>query len=120
MDLFEDARELARRSGLQIVRPESGEFLIGDSPALTIDAGTRRIGVLGGVPFAQATTVVLPLGPRRAAALHHTNDWSVAPRALVDALNSFQVQKAQSAVYFRPGAPFKRFLHAQRPPQGGF
>jgi len=117
VDLFEQVLDVARNSALQIVRPEKGEFLIGDSPAFTIDPAGKRVGILGGVPFLNATTVVLPLGPERLAALHKVDQWGVAPKRLVDALNGMQVQKAQGHVYFRPGAHFIRFLQSQRPPQ---
>jgi hypothetical protein len=118
VDLFESVREASRNSGLQIIRPASGEFLIGDSPAFTIDAKRKRVGVLGGSAFLDATTVVLPLGPRRLAALSHKDEWVDAPvpRAFVDQLNMLQAQKAQKQIYFRPGAHFVRFLNKHRPP----
>ena len=116
VDLFENVRDASRRAGLQILRPESGEFLIGDSPAFGIDRNRKRVGILGGTAFLDATTVILPLGPKRLAALSNKNELVTIPRRYVDYLNQLQIYKAQKEVYYRPGGPFARLLEKTRQP----
>jgi len=43
-DLFSQARQWMRGQGLEILTPASGEFLIGDVPALTIRYGLSQAG----------------------------------------------------------------------------
>jgi hypothetical protein len=102
--------------GLQIVRPASGEYLVGDSPTLPFDWEAKRAGILGGVSFLQGKAIFLPIGPKRAVALSQKAEYVVAPRSLVDRLNWLQVMFAQDQIYYRPGAHFKKFLQKSRPP----
>lgn len=115
-ELFEQAQTASRTMGLQIVRPASGEFLIGDSPTFPFDWEAKKAGILGGVSFLQGKAIFLPIGPKRAVALSKKDEYIVAPRWLVDRLNWLQVMKAQSQIYYRPEAHFKKFLQKSRPP----
>jgi hypothetical protein len=118
VDMFHAARELAATAGLEIFWPARGEFLIGDVPAIPIDATHQALGVLGGVPFADASTVILPLGPRRLAALGKTDAFRSAPSSFVKQLNAFQIAKAQTYVFMRPGSGLESTVLSQRPPTG--
>ena len=114
VDMFHAARQLAARAGLEIIRPASGEFLIGDVPAIPIDATRQALGVMGGVPFADASTVILPLGPKRLAALGRTDAFRSVPASFVRQLNAFQIMKAQTYVFMRPGSGLESVVLAQR------
>jgi Protein of unknown function (DUF4238) len=118
VDMFHAARQLAAKSGLEIIRPTRGEFLIGDVPAIPIDATGQALGVLGGVPFADASTVILPLGPKRLAALGRTDAFRSVPGSFVKQLNAFQIAKAQTYVFMRPGSGLDSFVLSQRPAIG--
>ena len=118
VDMFHAARQLASKAGLEIIRPARGEFLIGDVPAIPIDATRQALGVLGGVPFANASTVILPLGPRRLAALGRTDAFRSVPGSFVKQLNAFQIGKAQTYVFMRPGSGLEPSVLSQRPPTG--
>ena len=65
--LYLQARAMTDAAGLEILTaPASGEFLIGDVPALTVRADRVGVGVLGGIALAEAQSAFLPLGPRHA------------------------------------------------------
>lgn len=119
VDMFHAARELAGRAGLEIIRPDRGEFLIGDVPAIPIDGRRHALGVLGGVPFADATTVILPLSPRRLAALGKADVFRNVPGSAVKLLNTIQIAKAQRFVFMRPGSGLELAVLYQRPPRSG-
>lgn len=116
VDMFHAARDLSAARGLQIIRPQRGEFLIGDVPAITIDIKRRALGVLSGVAFGNATTVVLPLGPTRLAALGNADSFDSVPSTIVTQLNAFQIAKAKTNVYMRPGSGLESFVLSERPP----
>jgi hypothetical protein len=91
------------------VPTNGGKQLLEHSPQygkarLRDDATGHALGVLGGVPFADASTVILPLGPRRLAALGRTDTFRSVPEAFVKQLNAFQIAKAQTYVFVRPGS----------------
>jgi len=87
-------------------------------PAIPIDATGQALGVLGGVPFADASTVILPLGPKRLAALGRTDAFRSVPGSFVKQLNVFQIAKAQPYVFMRPGSGLEPSVLARRPATG--
>jgi hypothetical protein len=120
VDLFHSAREVAQRRGLQIISPRRGEFLIGDVPAIPVDRERGAVGVLDGVAFADASMIVLPLGPRRLAALtKEPNGFERIGERRVAELNSFQVVNAKERVFSRPGGDLESFIQSQRPLTSG-
>jgi hypothetical protein len=92
--------------GLEILTPRgSGEFLIGDVPALTVRADRAEVGVLGGIALADAQSVFLPLGPRHVAALGQADRTiQLAPGQVAEA-NARQLSAAIDYVYLRPDSP---------------
>lgn len=84
-------------------------MLFGDVPAITIPDGA---------PFGDATTVYLPLGPTRLAALGRTDKFeSVGGRAVRQA-NARQIAKARDYVYMHPRSGLDAFVASMRPPTG--
>lgn len=112
VDLFEKACEMAGWMGVRILRPRRGEFLIGDVPVIPLDEISGAFGLShGGVAFGDATMVVLPLGPRRLAALTRGPDsFEAIARAEVDQLNRLQVANARTHVAFRRGSGLERLV----------
>jgi hypothetical protein len=120
VDLFEGARRLAAAARLEIIRPRRShhQFLLGDVPAISYDAGSNALGIPGGVPFGDATTVFLPLSPTRLAALSRTDRFEAVPARAVRQVNAFTVAKARDYVYMHPGSGLETFVRSERPPAG--
>lgn len=103
-DLFGQAREWMNGQGLEILSPASGEFLIGDVPALTIRHDRSQAGVLGGIALGDANTVIMPLGPHHLAALGRINQAGELSADRVASVNALQITSAIEYVYLRPGS----------------
>lgn len=115
-ELFEQARDYARNAALEIgFLHADDELLIGDVPSLTVARNGATAGVLGGVPFAQAGTVVMPLGPHRVASLGRQRAWRLIPRDFVGRLNALQVAHAQREVFMRPDSGLDSWVKARAP-----
>ena len=110
-DLFRKVRGDLRSAGLEILRPERGEFLIGDTPALTLGRD-GRVRVLGGVSLGDAANVLLPLSPTCCAGLGPAHRTHRVPKDVVDRINTIQVQAAYRHVYFRPGSGLQTFVRS--------
>jgi hypothetical protein len=111
--LHGQAKAWLRTQELEILTPGSGEFLIGDVPALTVKRSVPRVGAHGGIALHDADSVFMPLGPRHVAALGRIPQAAVLPRALVDEINARQVRGAFERVYLRPGSGLEAFVRAQ-------
>jgi hypothetical protein len=115
-DYFKKACDRISHRGLEIICPQHDEFLIGDTPAFTVDHKRGALGFRDGVSIDDATTIVLPLGPHRLVALGPKDEWVSVPQSFVEELNGFQVRKAVHQVFMRPGSGLQAFVKAQRPP----
>jgi hypothetical protein len=91
---------MASSWGLEVLTPETGRFLIGDDPAVTIR--TEGGATTYGMAFRDAHTLVPPIGPRHLLALGPENVMGSVPRSLVDRLNMVQVHAAERYVYMHP------------------
>jgi hypothetical protein len=111
-DLFSQARQWMRGQGLEILTPASGEFLIGDVPALTIRHGLSQAGVLGGIALGDAHTVIMPLGPRHLAALGRTDLTGELSSDQVASINARQVASAIEYAYLRPGSGLEQTVRS--------
>lgn len=107
--IFNAARDFLRRMGLEILRSTSGEFLIGDAPALTIRSDSAAVGPLEGVPLGKANSVFMPLSPTICAAIGPKNLVGKVPQSAVDRLNRIQVKAAAEHVFFRPDSGLDKF-----------
>lgn len=104
--LYLQARAMTDAAGLEILTPpDSGEFLIGDVPALTVRADRTGVGVLGGIALGEAQSVFLPLGPRHVAALGRADVIISLTAAQAAEVNGRQLAGAIDYVYLRPGSP---------------
>jgi hypothetical protein len=120
VDVFEEARRMAAPARLEILRPSrsGSRLLLGDVPAISYDAGRNALGIPGGVPFGDATTVFLPLTPTRLAALSRADRFEAVHAQAVRQVNAFQVAKAHDYVYMHPRSGLQAFVASQRPPTG--
>jgi Protein of unknown function (DUF4238) len=84
---------------IQIGVAVEGEFLIGDTPVVTLDSATGEMGV----PIAQADTIVMPLGPKYVLAVGRSADFVDLNNKAVTHLNRLQVASARSKVYTLAG-----------------
>lgn len=116
---FREATRMVTPAGLEVLRPPSGsEFLIGDVPVVTTDATGHVRGIAAGVPIGSAATAAMPLGPRLLVALGPKNLYAELDAKYVERLNTWQVEAAKRAVYFRPGSPCEHLAAQVRPPTG--
>ncbi|WP_404870996.1 DUF4238 domain-containing protein (plasmid) [Kitasatospora griseola] len=108
---FHRAREILAPHSVNVLVPAEGEFLIGDSPAITFAYTNVPTQGVFGVPLGNAHTAVLPVGPQHLIAIGGpTSEVRRIPRDEVDALNTVQIQAAVRHVYFRPGSSLPRFV----------
>jgi hypothetical protein len=108
--MYLKARAFVSSSGLEVLSSGSGEFLIGDVPALTIPRDGTGVGVLGGTALGDARTVIMPFGPRHLVALARTSVFAEPTPVQATTLNSYQVRGALKYVYLRPGSELEHFV----------
>ncbi|MGW2255186.1 DUF4238 domain-containing protein [Kitasatospora sp. NPDC001660] len=118
-NLFAKARQRLANASLHVVTAGAGEFLIGDSPAISV-RNTRPGQRVLNIALGDASTVLLPLGPRHLVTLSREDRAFIASREQVDELNRLQIQAAERYVHHRPGEAITRFIRqtcaAVRPP----
>lgn len=93
-----------------MARPPTGtQFLIGDSPALSI--AQRNGQVYTKVPLLEAGTVILPIGPNHSIGLGKGGDkWIDLDESHVARLNTMQVNEATTWVMYHPSSDLKLFV----------
>ncbi|MCC9707308.1 DUF4238 domain-containing protein [Streptomyces sp. MNU76] len=108
---FARARGLLDSHCVQILTPQHGEFLIGDTPAVTV----RRDGPLisHSMAIGDSHSVVLPIGPRYVLSTGPHPAYLPVPPAQVDELNTLQIRTARRYLYTRPGSPLRPFIARQ-------
>ncbi|MHA6757387.1 DUF4238 domain-containing protein [Streptacidiphilus sp. PAMC 29251] len=109
---FEQARKIIRGSGLRILSPETGEYLLGDVPAMTFeDLGDKiqhRMMALG-----DSGAVVLPLDPKHLLVGRSPHDEiATLPTRTVSRLNAMQIEVAVQHVYLRPRSGLEPIVKA--------
>ena len=120
VDVFEETRRMAASARLEIVRPRRGQsrFLFGDVPALSVGAGGQALGIPGGVPFGDATTVFLPLSPTRLAALSSADRFEAVLRCRHQACQCLSGSQGSRLRVHAPGSGLQAFVASERPPTG--
>ncbi len=110
-DTFHKMRDLASTWRVEVTTPESGQFLIGDSPALTLSVEEGR--TIYGMAFGDAQTLVLPIGPRHLLSLGRQEVTITVSQSFVDRLNAVQIHAAHRYVYMHPESGLEPFVAAQ-------
>ena len=119
-DRYETARRVLDLLTLEILRPESGEFLVGDIPAVSIDAETGSLGMDGDVGLLKADEIVLPLGRTHLARLHRgaATGYRQVAASEVTRLNTVQVRAADRHVFGHPECAMDTFINEARGSRG--
>jgi hypothetical protein len=82
----------------------AGEFLIADDPALALRKDRFGVGPLGGVPWQEADTIAMPLGPRHIIAAAQVATWHEFDTAKVRRCNEISLANAHQRVFYRPNS----------------
>jgi hypothetical protein len=117
-DTFHKMRDLTSTMRLEVVTPETGQFLIGDNPALTLTVKGNR--TIYGMAYGDAQTLVLPISPKHLLSLGTEDVTLTVPQSFVDRLNAVQVHAAHRYVYMHPESGLEPLVEraAQRRPAG--
>ncbi|MGW4816876.1 DUF4238 domain-containing protein [Kitasatospora cineracea] len=108
-ETFEKAKELIGSGGLEILLASEGEYLLGDTPALTISQEEGKCTYH--MAIGDSTAIVLPFGPKHLlVGRTPRNGFDAATPQTVDYLNRLQIEAAQRRVYFRPRSGLDRFV----------
>lgn len=105
-EMFHKVRDRIATAGLEIHMPASGELLIGDTPAQTLRMdGSERVY---GTAIGDATTMVIPLGPKHLLTLGREHTAGVLHEEGRDVMNRLQILAATRHVYYRPRSGLER------------
>ncbi|MFF4104337.1 DUF4238 domain-containing protein [Streptomyces sp. NPDC001903] len=107
-EMFHKVRERIATAGLEIHAPASGELLIGDTPAQTLRMD--QDGRVYGTAIGDATTMVIPLGPKHLLTLGREHVQGVLSDEGRDVMNRLQIRAATRYVYYRPGSRLDRTI----------
>ena len=99
--LFKRVPEVLARSSIEVLHPESGEFLIGDSPVIVTNEALGK-GPADHLALGDATQIYMPLAPEVMIALGPNHAIGEIPAALVRQVNVQQIQAARKQVFMRP------------------
>jgi Protein of unknown function (DUF4238) len=116
-DTFHKVQQMASKWRVEIHTPQSGRFLIGDNPGVTIrqDGSTTEYGMA----FGDATSMVLPIGPGHLVALGPQNKVGTLDAVTVETLNTMQILAANRYVYMHLRSGLEAFTAKaarKRPP----
>ncbi|MFE5108277.1 DUF4238 domain-containing protein [Streptomyces sp. NPDC056663] len=109
--MFHKVRAMAAKWYLEVLTPESGQFLVGDNPAVTVRTDATPFSY--NMAFGDAHSIVLPIGPRHLLALGPENMLGSIPRTVVDELNAVQILAADRYVYMHPRSELETFARAK-------
>lgn len=88
---------------LDIGLPQEGtEFILTDSPVQTLNHQSKTVGILAGVTFDQADSIIMPVGPKALIAPGPDQHFTQMPATAVDSVNSALLVSAQRFAYLRP------------------
>ncbi|MDT0322238.1 DUF4238 domain-containing protein [Streptomyces millisiae] len=106
--MFSKVRQaIAKDWQLEVLTPQDGPFIIGDTPAVTLRIDKK---VTFGMALGDAHSVLLPVGPRRMLALGPENVLGTLALHKVIMSNAAQVLAADRYVFAQPGSNMQRFI----------
>jgi hypothetical protein len=106
-------RQWLRGLGVEILTPSHGEFVVGDIPALTVRKGLPSAGVNGGIGYAFADAIILPITPEYLIRIvDGPSRYVEVDNDEVHELNAWQVRGAFSHVYLRPGSGLEKYIRS--------
>lgn len=106
-------RQWLRGFGVEILTPSRGGFVVGDIPALTVRKGMPSAGVNGGIGYAFADAIILPIAPDYLVrVVDGPSCYVEIDDEEVHGLNAWQVRGAFSHVYLRPGSGLEEYIRS--------
>jgi hypothetical protein len=102
-DQFQNLKAWCAPLQLEILTPkdDAGDFLIGDTPALSYEAGNLMGGPKAGVTLDRAAAVYMPLSPRYVVSLAVKGGRYAVERPLVALVNQMQILNAHKQICSR-------------------
>ncbi|MEU7810455.1 DUF4238 domain-containing protein [Micromonospora chalcea] len=110
--MFMRCRQWMVEKPVQLLHPEGGMFLIGDSPVISVDH-LGRLGPENGVAIGDAIQILMPLTPRTLIAFGPSAT-GVVPAEIVAELNTLQVRAAHEYVFVHPASGLEDFVRTVR------
>lgn len=99
---------------LEICVTEEGEFLLGDNPAATLRGGHSGVGPLGGVPWEDADTLMLPLGPKHVLGVRSgAPAWHSFSPDQANQLNRAQILGTVRHVFLKPDGELLPWIRSE-------
>ncbi|WP_416983944.1 hypothetical protein [Streptomyces sp. T028] len=110
---------MASTRRLEVITPETGQFLIGDNPALTLSVEGSR--TLYGTAFGDARTLVPPTDPRHMLSSGPEAVLLTVPQSFADRLNTVRSTPPTAMSTCTTESGLEPFVEraAQRRPAGG-
>lgn len=110
-DMYEKVRTVLDGFTIEVLRPETGEFLIGDIPVLDLNPG-HALSTAGDVALPDDDILALPLGRRHLAWLHRgpRTGYCTIATDQVEMLNARQILAAQEYVFAHPEGALESFV----------
>ncbi|MFF6816059.1 DUF4238 domain-containing protein [Streptomyces sp. NPDC012403] len=91
---------MASKWHLEVLTPESGQFLVGDNPAVSVHTDITPWSY--NMAFGDAHSIVLPITSRHLLALGREDIVDTIPRTLMNKINTVQIRAADRYVYMHP------------------
>ncbi|MFE3143365.1 DUF4238 domain-containing protein [Streptomyces scopuliridis] len=110
-NMFDKVRAMAAKWNLEVLTPESGQFLVGDNPGVSVRTDTTPFSY--NMAFGDAHSIILPVSPRHLLALGPKNMLGNIPRPLVNEINAIQILAADHYVYMHPRSGLETFAKAK-------
>ena len=105
---FEDMKKILRGRQVEIGTAAPGStFVLGDTPALTVDSGRKLVGFLAGVSMNGADLLVMPFSPEFTISFvtNRTGEpYIEVPAPIVQTMNDWQTVGARQHVIAKPGS----------------
>lgn len=112
---FEQAREIFRRSHLQIGYALAGDFLIGDAPVITRKDDHDGLGPHQGVAIGDASEICMPIDPEVIIGLGPEPAMLDLDREAVERYNGLQIRTFQRWLGSRPEGPSDHLMRTAIP-----
>lgn len=106
----ERAEELVDATSLEVYRSPRVPFLLGDSAVLSLTAD----GGVGVLPFADASTHVMPIGPHTLIGLGSAVTVEDLSEEIVGQLNEQQILQARRHVFYSPASDLEPIIRQIR------
>lgn len=115
--MFALAKERLQNWYPELIRAPMGDFIIGDSPAITLrwqgDIMDPATDVRTNVAIDDAKGMILPLGPRHLLSMGPQLIAATVELAVVRRMNSWQISHARKHVFFKPNQYTAAFVRAE-------